>query len=1083
MADREDRVTLPAGPLALEGKPADPTAAANRAERRVGPFDARRDRFEERDELGRGGMGVVVEAFDRALKRPVAIKQMKSVSAADLARFEREAEITALLEHPGIVPIHDAGRSPDGLPYYVMRRIDGEPLDNVVAKRAFAERIARVPNLLAACDAVAFAHSRGVIHRDIKPSNILIGPFGETLVIDWGLARMLDDAGDAQAARTSDAQLTRAGSVAGTPGFMAPEQARGEALDARVDVFALGATLFYVLAGASPYSASRGTELVEQVASGVPPDWGRLPEETPPALRAIIEKAMAFARDDRYRDAGELAADVRRYVSGQFVGAYRYGVGEQLRMFVRKHRAAVAVAAVALIVIVVGATFSIQRILGERDQAQRARIVAEANARDAAAKRDQLIVQQALHLAETDPAAAIVSLRRLPADSTEWPRAASAAAAAATRGIPFGFTVSEGRFNVTFDVAPDSRHVAAMRADGGRLHIIDLHTRTRRTHPVARDLTHVTWLDAKTLIVSSLSTMQIVDRERGVVRDLALPARRSFIVSDRRGHAYVYAAGLYRIESTTTTFKAPILADASHVYPLSDDKLVYTIELANNKERLMLWSPTAPAREIATNVTLNVSVDGTRVAAKLDKQICIWDVTADPLVPERCHGYAGYETPIALVDDKLYVDTSKQIVWHGPTGVNTIAERANLAMPTANGIIFMPRHGEIEIWDRQGPFVITRPSASFNRVAQTDDARFVVAGSGNTEILVWDLSTFRPERYVHPRLRTVFAITPAAVWLQDRSEGVYRFDRRTHQEVRVATDTGERAAIDLDETWLLIGSMTSGIYNRANILMQNTLYNLRTRKRVEGEPGGTFAFLSETAFEVDPRGEVFHLSAHGEKRRVASFGGGRLAQIAIDGGYLAGISDRFMCKYAIASRRTDCIARPASPERFTLKHGAVWYIDDGALWKWSGIAPERVWPSLTLTELVHAGDSLYAAGNGALVRVNDPLAFPVSIPNVVNLMRGGNDYVFGLSAAQRISVIDVRTGITFEPLASGGLATSFAGSDDGSVAVTRFNTRAEEKELLVFKLSVPVEPAALRDWLARATNAVPVGSTDVVAWP
>ena len=213
-------------------------------------FEPPDDRFETRSELGRGGMGRVDEAFDRALGRPVAIKHMLSPSGTELARFEREVRITARLEHPGIVPIHDAGRSADGTPYYVMRRVDGRPLSEVARDKSLDERLALVPNVLAACDAVAFAHARGVIHRDIKPTNILIGPFGETLMIDWGLAREIS--GDTLAdtpSLPSQPDLTRAGTVAGTPGFMSPEQARGEGVDARADVFALGVTLFYVLAG------------------------------------------------------------------------------------------------------------------------------------------------------------------------------------------------------------------------------------------------------------------------------------------------------------------------------------------------------------------------------------------------------------------------------------------------------------------------------------------------------------------------------------------------------------------------------------------------------------------------------------------------------------------------------------------------------------------------------------------------------------------------------------------------------------------------------------------------------------------
>ncbi|HSD90130.1 MAG TPA: serine/threonine-protein kinase, partial [Kofleriaceae bacterium] len=190
-------------------------------------FDPPGERFEPRGELGRGGMGRVDEAFDRALGREVAIKHMLSHSDVDLARFEREARITARLEHPGIVPIHDAGRSADGTPYYVMRRVDGQPLSELVDGKPLADRLRLVPNILAACDATGFAHARGIVHRDIKPTNILIGPFGETLLIDWGLAREVESREAAAPSQPpSDPSLTRAGTVAGTPGFMSPEQAR-----------------------------------------------------------------------------------------------------------------------------------------------------------------------------------------------------------------------------------------------------------------------------------------------------------------------------------------------------------------------------------------------------------------------------------------------------------------------------------------------------------------------------------------------------------------------------------------------------------------------------------------------------------------------------------------------------------------------------------------------------------------------------------------------------------------------------------------------------------------------------------------
>ncbi|HEV7559071.1 MAG TPA: serine/threonine-protein kinase, partial [Kofleriaceae bacterium] len=322
-SDRRRRATLTASrETIVERAPDDPPIGAT--------FDDRAARFETLGELGRGGMGSVVDAFDHTLVRRVAIKNVLDSDAAALARFEREVLITACLEHPSIVPLYDAGRDASGKPYYVMRRVDGQPLD-AATRDTPGERLALVPNVLAACDAVAFAHARSIVHRDLKPSNILLGPFGETLVIDWGLARSLDERGAAE--------------IAGTPGFMAPEQERGEALDPRADVYALGATLRYVLAGRD----------------------APLPREVPDDLRAIVDKALANDPARRYPDASGLAADLRRFLTGRLVAAHRYRLRDRLRRFVRRHRAAVSVAAVSTVVLAVVLAITLERIVDERD--------------------------------------------------------------------------------------------------------------------------------------------------------------------------------------------------------------------------------------------------------------------------------------------------------------------------------------------------------------------------------------------------------------------------------------------------------------------------------------------------------------------------------------------------------------------------------------------------------------------------------------------------------------------------------------------------------------------------------------------
>src|SRR5688572_2381688 len=214
------------------------------------PTAAALGRFRFRREIARGGMGRVVEADDTQLGRVVAVKEALDDSDDTRMRFAREVEVTARLEHPSIVPVYDAGVSAAGDPYYVMRRVTGAPLDRLVAAAAgLDDRLVLLPNVLAVADAVAHAHGRGVIHRDLKPGNVLVGELGETVVIDWGLAKIIgeeDHAGSPATPTPSPRRPleTTAGSVIGTPGYMAPEQVTAEPTDARTDVYALGACLY-----------------------------------------------------------------------------------------------------------------------------------------------------------------------------------------------------------------------------------------------------------------------------------------------------------------------------------------------------------------------------------------------------------------------------------------------------------------------------------------------------------------------------------------------------------------------------------------------------------------------------------------------------------------------------------------------------------------------------------------------------------------------------------------------------------------------------------------------------------------------
>ena len=295
-------------------------------------------RYALREFIARGGMGAVYLAEDRKLSRRVAIKVLDAADpGGQLAdRLEQEARILAELEHPGIVPVHDLGRLADGRVFYAMKFVEGARLDQFLAGLpSLPERLRLV---LRICDAVAFAHSRGILHRDLKPANIMVGAFGEVLVMDWGLGKVLprpsrqSPAGEAgPSGDVAPGDHSEDGLVVGTPGFMSPEQAAGSCsdLDERSDIFSLGRLLEFAVKF---------------------PVGGRsagLPLSRP--LRAICDKATKPDRALRYPAVRALSEDISRYLDGAPVSAHRENWGERFLRFYRRYQPAILLIAAYLL--------------------------------------------------------------------------------------------------------------------------------------------------------------------------------------------------------------------------------------------------------------------------------------------------------------------------------------------------------------------------------------------------------------------------------------------------------------------------------------------------------------------------------------------------------------------------------------------------------------------------------------------------------------------------------------------------------------------------------------------------------------
>jgi WD40 repeat protein len=363
----------------------------------------------------RGGLGQVYVAHDEELHRDVALKEILGEYTSDAdsrARFVFEAEITGGLEHPGIVPIYALGQHADGRPYYAMRFIQGQTLKDAIRLlheeppgRDPAERAHTLRQLLgrfvAVCNAVAYAHSRGVLHRDLKPSNVMLGKYGETLVVDWGLAKAVgrEVAGASPGPEepslrpqsASEMAPTQVGAALGTPAYMSPEQAAGrlDQLGPASDIYSLGATLYTLLTGRPSVESGDIPEMLRKVQQG---DWRpprRVKPDVPQALEAVCCKAMALRPEDRYTSALDLAADVERWLADEPVAAWAEPWAVRGRRWLGRHRTLVTSAVAVVLVALVGATAGVLLLAATNERERDAKKVAQDEREEAKRRRDE----------------------------------------------------------------------------------------------------------------------------------------------------------------------------------------------------------------------------------------------------------------------------------------------------------------------------------------------------------------------------------------------------------------------------------------------------------------------------------------------------------------------------------------------------------------------------------------------------------------------------------------------------------------------------------------------------------------------
>jgi eukaryotic-like serine/threonine-protein kinase len=477
-------------------------------------------RYEIVEEFARGGLGRILRAYDKRLGRPVAMKEILRKDAGVLEeRFLREALITAKLEHPSIIPIHDLGRWESGSPFYTMKLVSGRSLDKVIdEKKTFAQRLSLLPHALAVCEAVAYAHTQKIIHRDLKPANILVGSFGETVVIDWGIAKDLTNpqhendtfAEQPYQANLPEESLTKTGAILGTPAYMSLEQARGQRVDERADVYSLGAILYQVLCGEPPYVRKRNIQVLAALTDAPPTPI----QEKEPALSgdlaAIVQKAMAREAKDRYPTAAELAEDLRRFQAGQLVGSHRYSLWELIKFYVRRYRNVLWMTSFFTLALFLLTLYFYRENSFARRRAE-------------SAEQAQKIISldRGMELAEakskTNPKEALSLLHELTASAgfSRWDKARDIASASLRAGVP---EVLSGQSSTVSWLAVSAQGVGATGGYDGSVSLWDAKTTTgRRIGSHEKMIREVTFSASGRLLASTSNdyTVKLWDATEG----------------------------------------------------------------------------------------------------------------------------------------------------------------------------------------------------------------------------------------------------------------------------------------------------------------------------------------------------------------------------------------------------------------------------------------------------------------------------------------------------------------------------------------------------------------------------------------
>jgi len=714
-------------------------------------------RYSQISEQGRGGMGRVLLVHDECLGRDIALKELllphdtdytgpppspMRETTAMLARFLREARVTGQLEHPAIIPVYELGRRRNGTLYYTMKLVRGRTLSDAIRDAGTLEaRLRLLQHLMGLCQALAYAHSRSVVHRDIKPANMMIGEFGETVLLDWGLAKIVGQA-DVHAeelkeslrilklGRAEETPQTVVGEAVGTPHYMSPEQAEGriEDLDYRSDVYSVGAVLYELLTGEPPFSGRTAEEILRQVVSEEPKPIIETVPDAPPELVSICRKAMHKDPAKRYASMLELRDELVRFATGAYVQAYRYGPGEVLRRFYGRHKAVINTALAGVFALLCLGVYSYVSIWQARNREHEQRVTAElAQEREAKARYDaeQETYLSKLRLAELQLASNDIRL----ANDTLWSTQES------LRGWEWAFLLNKANRDMFTVETPEAvAYAAVFSPDGSKLG-----TSSYPRPPAIWD-------------AHTGSLIQALENSPCKQNSIAFTADGArFVAAGENGSAFVWDVSTGRLLHTFTAdavaYDAVPAGHSSRLYVGYDDQTVRVWDMESGQPAATWQVGAGPV----WNIELNA--DETRLLTESGQGVIqIWDTSTGASVC-TVGGYLARFSPsgavIAAADPEQNMAV---LLWDAAAGalVHRLEghERPVYSLrfePSGARLLSASFDGTVRLWDVAAGAALRsfETGSAAVQAFEVDAGKYVLACSGDNMFSLWDAATGR----------------------------------------------------------------------------------------------------------------------------------------------------------------------------------------------------------------------------------------------------------------------------------------------------------------------------------------------------